>query len=217
MVKLQMNPTLGPVKIDDGAQINVDGGAARGAGVAGGGGTVLVFTKDGDITMAGKISAHGGKGFDAGTTGGLGGRVYFFSDDNHNALTSNLGNLLVDETGVVDTSGGDGGAMGGNARSDGKAGLVPTFPEHEDQIAIFLNNDGVHGNTLNWLSNRGKLVAHGGAPNGNGGDIVFHGASLTGNTAGGMNGNGTINYSPPSGDIDIAGNGTGQNGDYRGE
>jgi hypothetical protein len=70
---------------------------------------------------------------------------------------------------------------------------------------------------MNWLNNLGKLVARGGVHNGNGGDIVYHGDSPAGNTAGGMNGNGTPNWSPPSGNIDIAGDGTGVPGDFLGE
>jgi hypothetical protein len=129
---------------------------------------------------------------------------------------SDKGNILITPTGVVDASGGD-GTVGGSARNDGKAGLVPSFPDHQEQISVFLNCDGVHGNTLNWLDNRGKVIAHGGAQGGSGGDVVYHGVSPSGNTEGGLNGNGTRNYSPPSGDIDIAGQGTGQPGDYRGE
>jgi hypothetical protein len=175
-----------------------------------------VFTKDGDITLGGSVSARGGDAPDPGGVGGLGGQVYFFSDNNHNALASDKGNILITPTGVVDASGGD-GSVGGSARNDGKAGLVAPFPDHQEQISVFLNCDGVHGNTLNWLDNRGKVIAHGGAHDGSGGDVVYHGVSPSGNTPGGLNGNGTRNYSPPSGDINIAGNGNGQPGDYRGE
>ena len=101
--------------------------------------------------------------------------VYFFTDDNHNAIDVQAGNLLVDTTGVVDASGGKGAGKGGDARSDGRAGYVPAFPEFMEQIAIFLNCDGAHGETLNWMENRGHLIARGGAANGNGGDIVYHG------------------------------------------
>ncbi|HET6282033.1 MAG TPA: hypothetical protein VFH73_13745 [Polyangia bacterium] len=215
-VTFDMIPTLGSVTIDDGAHVRLDGGASGGAGTAGGGGHLIAFTKDGDITLAGKVSARGGNAPDASGVGGLGGQAYFFSDNNHNALQSDKGDILITPTGLIDASGGD-GSVGGNARNDGKAGLVPSFPDHQEQISVFLNCDGVHGNTINWLVNRGKIIARGGAPNGSGGDVVYHGVSPSGNTAGGMNGNGSVNYSPPSGDIDISGVGPGQPGDYRGE
>jgi hypothetical protein len=137
--------------------------------------------------------------------------IYCFSDNNHNAIDNDKGNLLIAPTGVLDSSGGD-GATGGNARSDGVSGDWPTFPDNEEQIAIFLNCDGAHGETLNWLDNQGHLVSRGGAHNGNGGDIVYHGISP--DVAGKPH---TGNSHPPSGNIDIAGDGTGLKGDFLGE
>ena len=44
-------------------------------------------------------------------------------------------------------------------------------------IAVLINCDGKHGTTENWLDNRGWIIARGGAANGNGGDIAYHGIS----------------------------------------
>src|SRR5262249_11017298 len=130
------------------------------------------FTLDGDLTIAGTITARGGTAPDG--TGGLGGMIYLFSDNNHNAVDLGKGNLLIDATGKLDASGGD-GATGGSARNDGIASEVAPFPEEQEKIAIFLNCDGQHGETYNWMKNAGLLVARGGAHNGSGGDIVYHG------------------------------------------
>jgi len=165
--------------------------------------------------MAGAITARGGDAPDAGGTGGLGGMVYFMTDANHNAIDVQAGNLLVDTTGVVDASGGKGGGAGGAARSDGRAGYVPTFPEDEEQIAVFLNCDGAHGETLNWMENRGRLIARGGAANGSGGDIVYHGIGPGQRTT--PLADGQTQHHPPSGNIDVSGAGSGQPGDYGGE
>ena len=54
------------------------------------------------------------------------------------------------------------------------------FPTHLDQIAILLDCDNVEGDTLTWLDNRGRLRARGGAANGNGGDVMFHGITPDG-------------------------------------
>src|SRR4029079_8501289 len=118
-MSLIMVPTLGAVMIDQGAKITLDGGGARGASTAGGGGMLHAFTKDGDLTMAGTITVRGGTANDPGGKGGKGGLVYFFTDNNHNALESALGDLLIAPTGLIDASGGD-GATGGDARGRGR-------------------------------------------------------------------------------------------------
>jgi hypothetical protein len=210
-VDWEVKPTLCAVTVTASGTISADGGNSGGANVAGGGGHVWVFTKDGDLTVAGKVSARGGTAPDPGGKGGLGGMVYFFTDNNHNALTSSLGDLLVDTTGVVDASGGD-GETGGDARN--KPGGWPVFPQEQEMIAIFFNCDGVHGETMNWMENRGHLIARGGVHNGNGGDVTFHGIGPgqlgTPEPPGG-------NHHPPSGNVDLAADGTGAPGIYAGE
>jgi hypothetical protein len=211
-VEFDIVPTLGALTITASGAITADGGSSGGTGTAGGGGHVWLFTKDADLTHAGRISVRGGKAPDDGGTGGLGGMVYFFSDNNHNARDNNLGNLLVDTTGVIDASGGD-GTIGGDARN--KPDGWPVFPDEREQIAIFFNCDGVHGETLNWMENRGQLIARGGVHNGNGGDVVYHGIGP------GQRGtpvpDGQSQHHPPSGNLDNSGDGTGRPGDFAGE
>jgi hypothetical protein len=209
--EFQLKATDGAVAVDESAKITANGGSAIG-GVAGGGGHIWIFTLDGDLTIAGKLSALGGDS--DGGTGGLGGMIYMFSDDNHNATEVGKGDLLIAPTGVLDASGGD-GAMGGDARNDGKgSGSVAPFPEGQEKFAIFLNCDGAHGETHNWMDNQGHLIARGGAPNGNGGDITYHGI---GPGQLDMPTDGSGNHHPPSGNLDMSGDGTGQPGDYGGE
>ncbi len=211
-VDIELTSTDGALMVEQSAKVSADGGKAGGAGVAGGGGHVWLFTKDGDLTIAGALTARGGDGSDSGT-GGLGGMIYLFSDNNHNGVDRGVGNLLIAATGTLDASGGD-GATGGNARSDGIANFVPPFPEEQEKIAIFLNCDGQHGETRNWMQNAGKLIARGGAHNGSGGDIVYHGIGpgqrdMPADTSG--------NHHPPSGNLDMSGDGSGMSGDYGGE
>ena len=79
------------------------------------------------------------------------------------------------------------------ARAATAAAAWPAFPDEMEQIAVLINCDGKHGTTENWLVNQGLIVARGGAANGNGGDIVYHGISPERDT------------NPPSGNIDNAG------------
>jgi hypothetical protein len=211
-IDIELVPTNGAVLLDQSAKVMADGGKSGGGGVAGGGGHVWMFTMDGDLTVAGVITARGGDG-DGDGTGGLGGMIYLFSDNNHNGVDVGLGNLLIDTTGKLDASGGD-GATGGSARSDGIAGSVAPFPEMQETFAIFLNCDGQHGETRNWMQNNGVLIARGGAHNGNGGDIVYHGI---GPGQRDMATDGSGNHHPPSGNVDMSGDGTGLPGDYGGE
>jgi hypothetical protein len=199
-VTIQPVSILGQLVVDPAAQVSLDGGAAGGAGIAGGGGHLYFTTSDGDLTVAGQLSLRGGNAPDPGGTGGLGGAVDIFSDANFDGFG---GHLLLDTTAVIDASGGD-GSVGGNARNDG-GDDVASFPDNMEMIAVLINCDGKHGTTANWLENRGLIRARGGAANGNGGDIVYHGISPDGDS------------SPPSGNIDNAGNGGGRSGDFDGE
>jgi hypothetical protein len=212
-VQMELIPTDGAVLIDLAAKITVEGGASGGSGTAGGGGHVWFWTKDGDATIAGTISVRGGDAPDAGGVGGAGGMIYFFTDNNNNATTVCKGNLLVATTGMMDASGGD-GATGGSGRNDGIQGLVASFPDHQEEISIFLNCDGAHGNTCNWMENDGTLVARGGVHDGNGGDIVYHGIppGVLGTPSPDSG-----DYPVPSGNISNDGDGTGLPGDFDGE
>jgi hypothetical protein len=200
MVTIEPVSILGALTVASGAVVSLDGGASGGTGVAGGGGHLFFTTSDGDLTMAGKLSLRGGDAPDAGGTGGLGGAVDIFSDANFDGIG---GNLLIDKTGVIDASGGA-GTIGGSARNDGGTG-VASFPDEMEMIAVLINCDGRHGTTQNWLLNNGLIIARGGAPNGDGGDIAYHGISPDRDS------------SPPSGAIDNAASGSGRPGDFAGE
>ncbi|MES1204963.1 MAG: hypothetical protein ABUS79_03415 [Pseudomonadota bacterium] len=220
-IDMELIPTLGSVTIDQTANLVANGGASGGTGTAGGGGHVWFFTKDGDVTCAGHVITDGGDAPDPGGVGGKGGMIYFFTDNNFNATTTTdaagttaPGNLWITTTGVLQANGGA-GATGGSARSDGVPGRVPPFPDEQESIAIFLNCDGAHGNTFNWMENDGWLYANGGAHNGNGGDIVYHG--IPKNARQDPNFGSYGDYPVPSGNIQLNGDGTGKKGDFLGE
>ena len=202
-VELALVPQRGTIQLGASGKISAVGGRAGGASVAGAGGQVSLFTNDGDLTIAGAIVATGGAAPDAGGTGGLGGKVILWSDQNGNANQVSTGNLLIATTGLVEASGGA-GTVGGSARNDGIDDSVAGFPAEGDKIAILIDCDNVSGTTLTWLENRGRLVARGGASNGHGGDIMFHGRMRDG-------------QEPLPGNIDNAGNGTGRKGDFGSE
>src|SRR4029078_3396244 len=95
------------------------------------------------------------------------------SDDNHNAVDVGKGNLLIAPTGLLDSSGG-GGQTAGDARSNHMGGVAPS-PEEQETFAIFLNCDGQHGETHNWMDNQGRLIARGGVHKGNGAAAQLYG------------------------------------------
>jgi hypothetical protein len=202
-IDFQLAPVRGTIQVAMSGKLAAVGGRSGGAAVAGGGGQVSLFTNDGDLTMAGTIAVMGGEAPDPGGTGGLGGRVYLWSDRNGNGNDVDAGNLLVAPSGLIDASGGN-GSIGGSARNDGIDGQVAEFPDEIDKIAILIDCDNVEGDTLNWLDNRGRLVARGGVRNGSGGDVMFHGIMPDGEE-------------PRPGNIDSAGNGTGKSGNFGSE
>ncbi|HXJ20903.1 MAG TPA: hypothetical protein VMT03_11785 [Polyangia bacterium] len=218
-LKITVIPTDGPVLIDQSGNIVADGGSSGGTGTAGGGGHVWFWTQDGDITCAGHVTASGGDAPDPGGKGGLSGMIYFFSDDNHNAVEVPKGNLLITATGVLTSNGGD-GTTGGDSRNYGMPGSVAPFGDGaaamtQEEIAILLNCDGEHGNTNNWMENDGWLYANGGVHNGRGGDIVYHGIPM--NARQDPNFDSYGDYPVPSGMIQNKGDGTGVSGTFDGE
>ncbi len=218
-IDMELIPTDGAVAIDQTANIVVNGGASGGTGTAGGGGHVWFWTKDGDITCAGHVTTNGGDAPDAGGKGGLSGMIYFFSDNNHNAVEVPLGNLLITPTGVLTSNGGN-GTTGGDSRNYGMPGTVAPFGDGDaaktqEEIAILLNCDGEHGNTNNWMANNGWLYANGGVHNGHGGDIVYHGIPPMARQDPNFDSYG--DYPVPSGNIQNNGDGTGLKGSFAGE
>jgi hypothetical protein len=202
-IEFRLTPVDGKIDIAPSGRISAVGGRSGGAALGGGGGHVFLITNDGDLTMAGTITAVGGDAPDPGGTGGLGGAVNLFTDRNANANQVDSGNLLITSTGVIDASGGS-GTIGGDARNDGIEDSVAVFPTEQEKIAILIDCDNVEGPTLTWLDNRGRVVARGGANSGDGGDVMFHGQMPDGEE-------------PEPGNLDNAGYGPGQRGDFASE
>jgi hypothetical protein len=207
VIKLVSLASEGKLTIESGGQVQVDGGGSGATGTAGGGGLMYLFTIHGDASIHGKLLARGGAAADPGGTGGGGGLVYVFTANAHDRMS---GVLIVESDGVIDASGGT-GTTGGSARNDGRPHSVSLFPARQDDeysvenIAVLINSDGVHGPDRGWIDNRGLVIARGGAANGTGGDVVFHGKQQDGNET------------PLPGNVDMAGDGSGAPGDFAGE
>jgi hypothetical protein len=197
------NLTLGPT-----GQVQTDGGRPGGIGTAGGGGIMYLFTMDGNASLHGKLLARGGTATDPGGTGGGGGFIYVFTDNNHGGTHGGI--LIIETDGLIDASGGT-GTIGGNARSDGRPNAVAIWPVKQDdefdvqQVSVLINSDGKHGVATGYIDNRGHIVVRGGAANGAGGDVQYHGRRQDGNET------------PLPGAVDMAGVGSGLAGDFAGE
>ncbi len=154
----------GHAMTEDTADIRADGGASAGAGTAGPGGMIYLFTKDGYLTVHGQLEARGGDAPDTGRTGGQGRFVYVFSGDGDDRMS---GILIIAPDRVIDASGGD-GTIEGSARTDGKAGSLALWSSRQDdefdveETAVLINSDGVHGSDRGRLDNQGKVIAPGG-------------------------------------------------------
>ncbi len=169
-LRLEITSRAGDLVIAPGGVAVFDGGRAAGAGRAGAGGGLTLRTMDGNASMAGRLWARGGGGGALGRGGG-GGALELFTDANFDGRG---GDLIVEPTGRIDVSGGAGG-RGGSARNNGGVG-VALFPAHQEQLAVLLNSDGIHGSPRDGdLVNRGQIIARGGASGGAGGDVMFHG------------------------------------------
>jgi hypothetical protein len=206
LIKLLQRSMNGNATTEPAAGLRANGGKSGGTGTAGPGGMIYLFTKHGSVTVHGQLEARGGDAPEAGGTGGGGGFVYVFSGDGHDRMS---GTLIISPDGVIDASGGS-GTTGGSARNNGAGGvnLWPSVQTDEldvEQIAVLINSDGVHGADRGWIDNQGKIIARGGATNGAGGDVVYHGRRQDGNET------------PLSGDVENMGDGTGLRGDFSGE
>jgi hypothetical protein len=196
----------GSMVLEPGSQVHTDGGGSGGTGTAGAGGMAYLFTVDGNASVHGSISARGGAAPDPGGTGGEGGLVYIFTANGHDRQS---GVLIIETDGLIDASGGP-GTVGGSARNNAGAGAAkfPVVQDNEfdvEQIAVLINSDGVHGSDRGWIDNRGQIIARGGAANGGGGDVIFHGKRQDGNET------------PLPGNVVNTGDGTGVNGVFAGE
>ena len=198
---MDINTTAGSQIYRPGSVVMLDGGSSGGTGTAGGGGHLYSRSFDGIVTMSGSLFARGGAARDAGGIGGLGGHVNIFSDNNFDGVG---GNLTVTPEGVIDASGGA-GTTGGSARNDGTTN-VADFPVNQEMIAVLLNADGIHGTPKNGvIDNQGVVITRGGAGNGAGGDIAFHGEGT-----GGL-------HDPLGGHLEMSGDGTGPEGQFASE
>jgi len=199
--KMDINTTAGNQIYRPGSVILLDGGGSGGTGTSGGGGHLYAYSFDGTVTMSGTLQARGGAARDADGIGGLGGHVNIFSDNNFDGIG---GNLTVTPEGVIDASGGA-GTVGGSARNDGSTD-VADFPINQELIAVLLNADGIHGTPRNGvIDNQGVVITRGGAGNGAGGDIAFHGEGT-----GGL-------HDPLGGRLEMNGDGTGPDGQFASE
>jgi hypothetical protein len=196
----------GSMVLEPGSQVQTDGGGSGGTGTAGAGGVAYLFTIDGNVSVHGSISARGGAAPDPGGIGGAGGLIYIFTANGHDHQS---GELIIETDGLIDASGGP-GTVGGSARNNNGAGPAK-FPVVQDdeydveQIAVLINSDGVHGPDRGWIDNRGQVITRGGAANGGGGDVIFHGKRQDGNET------------PLPGNVVNSGDGTGVNGVFAGE
>lgn len=195
---IEVTSLTGPLVVPPGAEVKFDGGTALATGVGGGGGWIEIWLKDGNASMAGRLSTRGGAADSGAGTGGGGGFVRIWTDTNYNGVG---GDLTIEADGIIDSSGGD-GAVGGSARNNGGPG-VGLFPKMIEQFAVLLDSETIKGGPKDGrLQNLGMIIARGGASGGWGGDVMFHGRSPTGLE------------NAVSGPMDLAGNGTGQAGDF---
>ena len=162
----------GDLTVEGGGEIAADGGDSSGAGTAGGGGAINLFTRDGNFSLAGRLVARGGTAPDPGGRGGDGGPLNVFTDTDADGIG---GDLTIEPSGVIDVSGGD-GSVGGSARNNGVHG-VALFPDDQHLIAVLLDSDCAPGGPMQdgRLLNLGTVIARGGADDGWGGDVMFHG------------------------------------------
>lgn len=152
-------------------RVVADGGDGSGTGHAGGGGGLAFWLTDGNASMGGELYVRGGGNPDPGGSGGDGGTMQLWTDTDANGIG---GTLTVEKTGLIDASGGP-GAQGGSGRNNGGQGTA-NFPDHLEQIAILLNSETIPGPPVDgWLVNKGRVVSVGGATDGWGGDIIYHG------------------------------------------
>lgn len=184
-----------------GASVVLDGGDSAGAAPAGEGGELEIVLADGPVSVAGEVRARGGAARGPGGTGGRGGFFGVRSDNDGDGVG---GDITIEAGASVDVSGGA-GDVGGSARHNGGPG-VGHIPDRLGIFAVVLDSDSVSGRPVGAvIRNFGRIVARGGARNGSGGDVMFHGAGPDGRR------------DPLPGDVDLAGDGTGAPGDFAAE
>lgn len=169
-VTLRAISVLGPIAIGADGEVETDGGESE-SGRAGPGGIMDFRTRDGNISIGGKLASRGGSSYAPGGRGGQGGAAHVWTDTNFNGIG---GDLTVEATGLIDVSGGE-GSMPGSARNNGTYGIAH-FPINQHQICVLLNSETVIGPPDDGrLVNHGQVIATGGIGGGFGGDVMFHG------------------------------------------
>lgn len=175
------------------AAISVSGGDGNSYYQSGTGGIVLLHTCDSDLAIAGSILLQGGSNFAPGGKGGTGGGLQIVTDFDGDDVN---GNVLLSAR--VNASGGSGAVAGGGARNDNNPGFVGDF--ETGQICLWIDADGDLANPgAGTISITGVMIARGGSPDGNGGDVLLRGTMLA---------------DPPAGSSN-AGSGEGLNGDVQ--
>ena len=112
--------------------------------------------------------------------------------------------FIIQPSGLIDVSGGD-GSTGGDARNNGGEG-VALFPEHQEQLSVLIDTETIQGNSQDGVvDNQGLIVSRGGVHGGTGGDIMFHGRRTNGE-----------DYTV-SGPVQLEGDGGAPHGDFAGE
>jgi hypothetical protein len=146
------------------------------------------------VSVSGKIQARGGAAGSSGT-GGRGGLFWVVSDDNANSMG---GDITLESGSIFDLSGGA-GLFGGHARHD----TTTTASTDPERCCVILDSEsGLTRNMGGIIRNNGLIVARGGANNGWGGDVTFHGRGHD------------TNRDPVAGNQDLAGHGSGLPGNY---
>ena len=200
-LRVQITSQTGGYTFEQTGEIQLDGGASSGSGTAGGGGDMEMVCVDGNSALYGKLQALGGEAPEAGGVGGQGGILHIWTDTNHNGIG---GEFVIQPSGVIDVSGGS-GSIGGSGRNNGGEG-VALFPVHMEQLSVLIDTETIGGNSKDGVvENLGVIISRGGAANGAGGDVMFHGRMRTGEDK-------TV-----SGHTEQQGHGTGPHGDFAGE
>jgi hypothetical protein len=182
-LQFDTNAPTSSVVIAPGSLIKLDGGDSTGTRKGGNGGRLDVRTNDQKISLGGTFLIRGGQATGAGGGGGDGGGAVIASDLDSNGVA---GDITLEVGAVIDVS------AGGGSGASPAGGSVQ-----------FIADNNSNSLTNGIVQNLGLIVARGGSPNGNGGDVTFNGLNADGVTVG-----------PAPGVQDRSGTGTGVAGTF---
>jgi hypothetical protein len=204
------HPAAG-ITLGAGSTIQADGGGSSGAGTGGSGGSAILLTVAQSISISGVIEALGGGAAGGSGIGGTGGRVIALTDNANQPPIVPLGNVTLEVGAAIYISGGP-GFFGGSAVSNGQPFSVsspppvPYPPPQLPPLGVLFMAEATPGKVnAGSVVNNGAIGAVGGANGGSGGDILFLGLGLGGTGP------------PVSGQVNLAGDGTGSAGDFVGQ